>query len=277
MDTTIRTSDFIEVTGGTLVVLAADTGLPLGTPVRIGAEPCIVGRGERCHVVLNDLRVSTSHCAFAATDRGVVLEDLDSRNSSGPLDAFVTSFASPQAVPAWTFTVSGTGIESDIRLASDAAGRVYVTGTFTENVTIGGKTLSSAGGKDVFVLRLSTTGSIDWVRSFGGTGDDVVVTLASTPTGQLALTGDFFGTVDFGGGPRASAGGSDISVATYNADGSYRWDHTYGGPMSDFGQSVAFDSNESVCALALFVSSVDFGAGLYQPGAGTQALLRYAP
>jgi DNA-binding NtrC family response regulator len=82
MDSTVRTDSFIEVTGGTLSILSSETGEPIGHPIPIGPEPCIVGRGDHCQIVLDDPRVSTSHCELIATDRGVHVKDLDSRNGT---------------------------------------------------------------------------------------------------------------------------------------------------------------------------------------------------
>ena len=82
MDTTIDSRSYITVTGGTLMVLSAETGRPIGAPVAVGAESCIVGRNRHSHVVLDDRRVSTSHCELIATDRGVLLRDLESKNGT---------------------------------------------------------------------------------------------------------------------------------------------------------------------------------------------------
>jgi DNA-binding NtrC family response regulator len=82
LDSTVRGDDFIEVAGGSLFVLSADTGTPVGKPAPIGAEPCIVGRGSHCHVVVDDPRMSTSHCELIATGKGVLLVDLDSKNGT---------------------------------------------------------------------------------------------------------------------------------------------------------------------------------------------------
>ena len=64
------------------MVLSAETGRPIGAPVAVGAESCIVGRNRHSHVVLDDRRVSTSHCELIATDRGVLLRDLESKNGT---------------------------------------------------------------------------------------------------------------------------------------------------------------------------------------------------
>lgn len=82
MDTTVKTEAFIEVRGGSLVVLSGETSKPHRDPIPIGPDPCVVGRGDHCDVVLDDPRVSTSHCQFTATDQGIHVLDLGSRNGT---------------------------------------------------------------------------------------------------------------------------------------------------------------------------------------------------
>jgi DNA-binding NtrC family response regulator len=82
MVSTVSNESYFEVTGGTLEVLSDETGEPIGKPVPIGPEPSIVGRGDHCQIVLDDPRVSTSHCEITATDKGVHVRDLDSRNGT---------------------------------------------------------------------------------------------------------------------------------------------------------------------------------------------------
>jgi DNA-binding NtrC family response regulator len=82
MNSTVSTENFIEVTGGTLVALSSETGEPVGEPVRIGPESCIVGRGNHCQLILDDPHVSSSHCEVTATDKGVRVRDLDSTNGT---------------------------------------------------------------------------------------------------------------------------------------------------------------------------------------------------
>ncbi len=82
MDTTAKTDEFVEVSGGSVLVLPSASGVPQGMPVPIGTRPCIIGRGGHCTIILDDPRVSMSHCELVATDRGVRLSDLGSRNGT---------------------------------------------------------------------------------------------------------------------------------------------------------------------------------------------------
>ncbi|HZU82435.1 MAG TPA: sigma 54-interacting transcriptional regulator [Polyangiaceae bacterium] len=79
---TTTIGDALEVSRGSIVVVSSERGEPGAAPVRIGPDPCLVGRGHHCHVRLDDPRVSTSHCALVATEHGVRLTDLGSRNGT---------------------------------------------------------------------------------------------------------------------------------------------------------------------------------------------------
>jgi DNA-binding NtrC family response regulator len=81
METTVRNDDSLEVTGGFVVTLS-EHGEPVGQPVRIGPDPCVVGRDTHCQVVVSDPEVSSSHCELLATERGVLVRDLASTNGT---------------------------------------------------------------------------------------------------------------------------------------------------------------------------------------------------
>jgi DNA-binding NtrC family response regulator len=50
--------------------------------IDVGTEPVIVGRNANCQVVLDDAKISAVHAEFIATERGVRVRDLGSRNGS---------------------------------------------------------------------------------------------------------------------------------------------------------------------------------------------------
>jgi hypothetical protein len=59
-------------------------------------------------------------------------------------------------------------------------------------------------------LEVLFPGSPLWSKRFGGASSDQALGVAVEGNGSVAVTGVFSGTVDFGGGPLTSAGGSDI-------------------------------------------------------------------
>src|SRR5207245_1125833 len=121
-------------------------------------------------------------------------------------------------------------------------------------------------------------GGLRWAQRFGSTGSDAGQAVAMDGSGNVLVTGVFQGTVDFGGGPRASAGGMDIFVAKYaGASGAHMWSVSFGGAQDDFGQGIAVDGAGDVVVVGYFQGTVDLGRGALS-SAGGQAVFvaRYA-
>jgi DNA-binding NtrC family response regulator len=77
MDATVAGRFRVRITGGVL------THTGSGKSVVVGDEgPRLVGRGESCHLRLEDRLVSTAHCELVATERGVLIRDLGSTNGT---------------------------------------------------------------------------------------------------------------------------------------------------------------------------------------------------
>jgi hypothetical protein len=86
-------------------------------------------------------------------------------------------------------------------VAVDSQGNVLVTGALTGAVVLGGERLESAGGEDIFVVKLDADGNYVFGLRFGDAGlvqhsDAITV----DPWDNILVSGVFDGTVDFGGG-----------------------------------------------------------------------------
>ncbi len=78
LDATVAGKNKVEVRGGR-VKAARHSG---GAWVDIGAEPVVVGRNAACKLVLDDGKVSAVHAELVATEQGVRVRDLGSRNGT---------------------------------------------------------------------------------------------------------------------------------------------------------------------------------------------------
>ncbi|MCC6557910.1 MAG: hypothetical protein IT372_33605 [Polyangiaceae bacterium] len=99
-------------------------------------------------------------------------------------------------------------------VAIDGAGAVFFTGGFPGTVDFGGAPLTSAGMRDVVVVRLDPLGHHDWSRRYGDEQEQFGRDMALSPDGDLFLTGVFSGTLDFiAAAPLTSVGESNAFVA----------------------------------------------------------------
>jgi DNA-binding NtrC family response regulator len=79
VESTIVAKGKLEVRGGTLTVLK---GKGNKSSLEIGPDTLVVGRNEACDLVLDDRKVSAVHMELVATERGVRVRDLGSRNGT---------------------------------------------------------------------------------------------------------------------------------------------------------------------------------------------------
>ena len=181
--------------------------------------------------------------------------------SAGAGDIFVLKLNS-SGVFQWVKTYGNTNGEQGEDIAVDSSGNVYITGGFRETIDFGGGDVTSAGNKNIFVLKLNTSGVFQWVKTYGGTLTDIGYGIAVDSSSNVHITGSFRGTVDFGGGDITSAASSsDIFVLKLNSSGVFQWVKTYGGTLNDFGYDIALDSSGNTYITGTFLGTVDFGGG----------------
>jgi len=153
----------------------------------------------------------------------------DLRTSNGKTDAFAWSL-SPSGKLNWARTAGGSGYD----VANDVDGTT-VGGSFRGTVNFRtGRTahvFTSRGGRDGFVWRLSgDTGTFGAFSQVGGTGDDAVEAVTSTPSYDangrtLLVAGTFFGPSQFGVSAasgaqvQAKARGDAAFASYYTSDG----------------------------------------------------------
>jgi hypothetical protein len=208
--------------------------------------------------------------------------------SAGGTDVFVAR-VSTSGVMSRVVAFGGSGDEVIAQAHLDGAGNVVLAGSFDSPTlsVLGGKALSSAGGDDFFVAKLSPSLAHVWSTRFGGDADDLVRDLAVMPDGSLAITGEFrnrltIGDRTFDASRAADAGPAsaiDIFVAELDANGNPLWSFATGGPAPDRGLGVALDASGALYLTATFQSAVDFGGGATltpAPGQWDSALVKYS-
>jgi hypothetical protein len=181
--------------------------------------------------------------------------------SAGGYDVFLVKYsATGQHV--WSRRFGGTGTDTGMAVGADSAGNVFVGGTFEGSVDFGGGSLTSAGLRDIFLVKYSAAGQHLWSKRFGSSGDDVVNSLAVDGAGDVALSGKFQGSVSFGGTTLTSAGGDDAFLAKLlGASGGHSWSKRFGSTSQDIATGVAVDGVRNVVVSGYFAGSVDFGGG----------------
>ncbi len=85
-------------------------------------------------------------------------------------------------------------------IAVDAKGNVFVVGDLKGSADFGGGAKSSAGGWDVFIVKLDAQLNHVWSKTYGDDQDQHAVGVAVGPDGGVVMTGTLLGSIDFGAG-----------------------------------------------------------------------------
>src|SRR5205814_1754525 len=80
--------------------------------------------------------------------------------------------------------------------------------------------------------------------------------------GDVLVTGEAAGNVDFGGGPLGDAGiGFDIFVVKLDSTGSHLWSKRFGDAANQGGAGIAVDAAGGVLVTGFLAGTADFGGG----------------
>jgi len=129
-----------------------------------------------------------------------------------------TSFSSLNAQ--WARTYGGFSTEHAYSIQQTSDGGYIVAG---ETHSFG------AGDQDFWVLKLSSTGAIEWQRTYGGNSWDWPYSIQQTSDGGYIVAGI---TYSFG------AGNTDIWILKLFSTGAIEWQRTYGGSEDDWAHSI---------------------------------------
>lgn len=154
--------------------------------------------------------------------------------NAGGDDIFTVKYNSLGTVQ-WAAAAGGSGDDEGRSLAVDASGSVFVTGGINSTVNFGTNVTRSAGGRDMFLARYKSTGTLDWIRRGGTTGDDWGVSLGLDGSGNCYVGGFFTDALEIASLRVTSGGGSgvDAFVARYDPNGGAAWIRRGGGSAFD--------------------------------------------
>jgi hypothetical protein len=192
-------------------------------------------------------------------------------NTGGQTNTFIVKLSSG-GNHVWSTYLLSYYANRGYGVAVDNSGNVVVTGYFEGTAYLGGPSGSQlvnvTGTSDIYLLRLSTTGGLLWLRSFGSFAvGEMPYAVAADGGGNIVITGNYAdGPIDFGGGQLPSAIGSNVFIAKFSSGGAHIW--SKGFLTSGRGTGVAMDTAGNVLTTGYFQQAVDLGSGLLTSNGG---------
>ena len=136
---------------------------------------------------------------------------LDGSNPGGnvPNDLFVVKYNS-SGTKQWTKQLGTSSGDRAYGVAVDSSGNVYAAG-----YTAGALDGSNAGSYDLFVVKYNSSGTRQWTKQLGTSGDDRANGVAVDSSDNIYVTGYTYGSLD----GNTNAGSSDLFLVKYNSSG----------------------------------------------------------
>lgn len=142
----------------------------------------------------------------------------------------------------WIETYGGNrnDIASDVLLSSD--GSLFIVGHTRQPAETG-------RGADIYVIRKGASGALEWIRTFGGEGDD---------RGEAITWGDDSTLVIAGTTSPNHETGVDAYLLGIDVDGNKLWSRVFGGPLDEWASVVQPTSDGGFFLAGNIVDPNDF-------------------
>jgi hypothetical protein len=172
--------------------------------------------------------------------------------------------------PSWLLTGGGTDSDGLNAIAATPDGGWIAGGSFADVAEIHDSThvekIKSVGQTDAFLMKLSSTGDVEWVKSFGGPAEDTIFRIAVDAQGGIFVLGTFVYESTWGGEKFKAAGNSDtdIVLAKYDANGAHQWSKRFGDTMNDVAGGLAVDPAGNVTFTGSYDQRIRIGEVEYE-------------
>ena len=159
-----------------------------------------------------------------------------------------------------------TDVASDIYI--NELDEVYITGSISgEGSAIFGSItvdLSHGSSQEIFIGKMNTDGSFNWVKTAGGNGDaslynDIAISISGDIDENIFVTGYYGQDATFGDTTIYSTDRDDVFVTKLDSDGSFLWVRSYGGVDDDWALSIDVDNNGNAYIAGSFSDDLIFG------------------
>jgi hypothetical protein len=117
-----------------------------------------------------------------------------------------------------------------IYVATNSQSEVFLAGTYSGSIDLGGGSLSGPGNNS-YIAKFEAGGAHLWSHNYPAPNANDFISMAgikTDPTGNLYVVGLFRGTIDLGGDPISTSEQASILAASFDPLGQHRWSYGYG-------------------------------------------------
>ncbi|WP_051884447.1 T9SS type A sorting domain-containing protein [Chryseobacterium luteum] len=147
----------------------------------------------------------------------------------------------------WQKTLGGINDDFPQQIKQTSNGEYIVVGSSYSNV-------GNHGDSDIWVVKLNSTGNIQWQKSLGGSGKDVPDNFLQTSDGGYIIAGT---SESNDGDVIGNHGGKDTWIVKLDALGSIQWNKSLGGSGEEPGSPLILQANDGGYTILTTTTSND--------------------
>ena len=165
--------------------------------------------------------------------------------NTGIKDSYLIVLDSLGAI-SWVRVIEGLGTIRGKAIAVDSLGNVLFGGDFSGPINVVDEannehTLTEYGAHDAFLTSWTTTGNLNWAKSWGGTGSDLCKGVTTNNQGDIYACGSFENFIDFDNQTLYSLGEKDFFLWKMNNQGNTIWLRQISGVENISGAEIETD------------------------------------
>ncbi len=179
----------------------------------------------------------SANAIVQTTDGGYIVVG-DSRSTDGDLtenqgdfDWWIVKVDNLGALQ-WQKSLGGSGRDTAFDVKQTSDGGYIVAGVNNSN---DGDVIGNQGGKDAWIVKFNTSGTVLWSKSLGGTATDEANAIQQTTDGGYIIAGN---SSSNNGDVSSNNGSSDFWVVKTDVSGTIQWQKSLGGSGFDQAFSV---------------------------------------
>ena len=187
---------------------------------------------------LGGTSVDGANSICQTTDGGYIVAGYSNSNNGnvtgnhGSQDYWIVKLSSTGIIQ-WQKSLGGTSNEEANSIYQTTDGGYIVAGySFSSD----GDVTGNHGSRDYWIVKLTSTGIIQWQKSLGGTGSDIALSIKQTLDGGYIIAG--LSTTFNNGDVTSSHGSGDYWIVKLTSTGVIQWQKSLGGTSNDEAYSV---------------------------------------
>lgn len=160
----------------------------------------------------------------------------------------------------WKGQFGGSGNDNVNAVISDDVGNIFITGSFSGQMSLSGNTYTSTGIREAFVAKLDNSGNLIWLTQIPATENNQTYgkDICMDAVGNLYVTGYYTGALTLGTSNLPDINNFSLFYAKLNTTGELMNGMYHSQNVDEIGFSIDIDDNANVYISCAISNSMDY-------------------